>query len=211
MNNSLDMTNTEFFKVSQHEEFQQQLINTNNGFNGRVFLQQHTPTTPNFELYKNANTAHYLGNRLQNQMETTPLADAFFSKENVDNLQNIIRNHVQVKAQSDPEFPEEHKPVLIARQNDTELYIIMRSIYLQYGRNLDSDIAGQVNSLNILVSNEATPKIISALKQKIQYLYDIEHLPIPLERAQNISNAGEKFGDISRIFHGRPSGKFNLF
>ena len=102
-------------------------------------------------------------------METTPLADVFFSKDNVDNLQNIIRNHVQVKCQSDPEIAEEQKPVLIARQNDTELYIIMRSIYLQYGRNLDSDIAGQVNNLNVLVSNEATPKTL-LFKKKNQYL-----------------------------------------
>ena len=80
---------------------------------------------------------------------------------------------------------------MIARQNDTELYVIMRSIYLQYGRNLNSNIADQINRLNILVANEAMPKIITALKQKIKYLDDIENLPVPLERAQNISNAGE--------------------
>lgn len=204
--NNLNMTNTEFFNVSQ-----QGPINTNNGFNGRIFLQQQPSMTPNFELYKNANTAHYLGNRLQNQMETTPLADAYFSKENVDNLQNIIRNQVQVMCQTDPEIAQEQKPVLIARQNDTELYIIMRSIYLQYGRNLDSDIAAQINSLNMLVMNEAVPKIISALKQKLKYLYDIQHLPVPLARAENFSSKGEKFGDPSRIFHGRPSGTFKLF
>jgi hypothetical protein len=205
-NSSLNMTNTDFFDISQKGP-----INTNNGFNGRVFLQDAPTTTPNFEMYKNANTAHYLGNRLQNQMETTPLADTYFSKENVDNLQNIIRNQVQVRCQNDPEIADEQKPVLIARQNDTELYIIMRSIYLQYGRNLDSDIANQVNNLNILVANEATPKIITSLKQKIKYLYDIQHLPIPLERAEYTSSAGEKFGDISRVFHGRASGGFNLF
>jgi hypothetical protein len=204
--NSLNMNNTEFFDISK-----QGPINTNNGFNGRIFLQQTPTTTPNFELYKNANSAHYLGNRLQNQMETTPLADAYFSKENVDNLQNIIRNQVQIRCQNDPEIPNEQKPVLIARQNDTELYIIMRSIYLQYGRNLDSDIADQINSLNVLVANESTPKIITALKQKIKYLYDIQHLPVPLDRAEYTSSAGEKFGDISRIFHGRSSGNFKLF
>jgi hypothetical protein len=205
-NTSLNMTNKDFFDISQ-----QGPINTNNGFNGRIFLQDAPATTPNFELYKNANSAHYLGNRLQNQMETTPLADAYFSKENVDNLQNIIRNHVQVRCQSDPEIADEQKPVLIARQNDTELYIIMRSIYLQYGRNLDSDIAGQINNLNILVANEATPKIITALKQKLKYLYDIQHLPVPLERAEYTSSSGEKFGNISRVFHGRASDSFNLF
>ena len=40
MNNSLNMNNTDFFKVSQHKKLQEELVNTNNGFNGRVFLQQ---------------------------------------------------------------------------------------------------------------------------------------------------------------------------
>ena len=207
-NSSLNMTNADFFQSVSN----QPLLNTNNNFNGRVFLQDMPLQAPNFESYRGSSTPHYLGNRLQNQMETTPLADAFFSKENVDNLQNIIRSGVQVKCQNDADpILVGHKPVVIARQNDTELYVIMRSIYLQYGRNLNSNIAEQVNRLNKLVANEAMPKIITALKQKIKYLDDIQNLPVPLERAQNISNAGEKFGDISSVFHGRSSGSFNLF
>lgn len=207
---SLNLTNTELFQSVESAE--STLVNTNYGFNGRIFLQDIPATTPNFESYKGANLPHYLGNRLTHQRETTPLADAYFSKENVDNLQNIIRASVQntCNADQDPILIG-HKPVVISRQNDTELHIIMRSIYLQYGRNMNSDIAGQINRLNALVVNESVPKIISALKQKIKYLDDIQHLPVPLERAQNISSKGEKFGDLSRVFHKRSTDTFDLF
>lgn len=205
-NSSLNMTNAEFFNVSQ-----QNPINTNNGFNGRIFLQDTPQHVPILESYSGSSKPHYLGNRLLNQMEATPLANMYFSKENVDIIQNTIRSKVQTicAADQDPLLTP-HKPINIGRQNDTELYIIMRSIYLQYGRNMNSDIEGQVGSLNALVINEAVPKIITALKQKIKYLDDIEHLPVPLDRAQNVSSAGEKFGDMSRIFH-KSSGNFNLF
>lgn len=202
--NNLYMTNSDFFTVNTN------LAAPSNGFNGRVILDN-SQTQP-FELYNGASKPHHLGNRLTHRLDRTLLSDAFFSKDNIESVHNLIRNTVYEETQKDNDpILIGYKPILIARQNDTELSIIMRSIYLQYGKNLNSNIDGQVAYLNKLVIRETVPGIISALKQKIKYLYDIEHLPIPLAHPQNISSKGEKYGVISDTIMGEGTENFNLF
>lgn len=203
--NNYDMTNTEFFDISQ-----QNLINTNNGFNGRVFLEDTEPVK-NFELYKNSNEPHYIGNGASNILETNNLTNVYFNKKNIDKLQEMIRRTVYNICEKDNDpILRGYKPIIISRQNDTEVQIVMRSIYLQYGRNLNTGIESQVNKLNRYVVNETVPNIITALKQKIKYLDDIQKLPVPLDRPEyNISK--QNTSGFSNIFHNSSSNSFDLF
>lgn len=204
----MDMTNTEFFSLNNQQPLQQ------NQMNGRIFFPPNQPLSniKDFEMYNNSSQAHYMGSRLNNQMEATNLSNAFFSKENVDNVQIMIRNTVRNVCEKDQDpLLIGHKPINIARQNDTELHIIMRSIYLQYGRNLPTGIQEQINKLNVIVVNESVPKIISALKQKIKYLDDIQRLPTPLEHPSYEGSKGLRQGNISDVFHGGKKWDFNLF
>ena len=71
--------------------------------------------------------------------ETNQLNHLFFSKANMDLIQNQIRYTVYIK--SDKKF-------IIDRQSDIELQIIMRSIYLQHSPNLPNKIKEQIQYLN---------------------------------------------------------------
>jgi hypothetical protein len=121
---------------------------------------------------------------LRGNWETTPVSQGFFSPENVKTLQNAIRRFVYEKSQP--------KGYVIDDQSVDELKIIMRAIYYQYGKNLPFNVQQQVNDLNQLVVNWSAPHILSAVDHYYYYLKDISHLPIPLQRSQNLSRSGTK-------------------
>ena len=56
--------------------------------------------------------------------ELTPLSKKFFCKENLDKIQKTIQERIFI-----------HHKYRIGRQNDTQLNIIKRSIYLQFSKN----------------------------------------------------------------------------
>jgi len=73
----------------------------------------------------------------------------------------------------------------------------MRSIYYQYGKNLDNDIMGQIRDLNEKVLDWSIPRIISNMKQYNRYIQDISTMPVPLERAQLTSEKGTKSMELT--------------
>ena len=115
--------------------------------------------------------------------EHNKLNVVFFSKENINLLQNLIRYQVYART---------NKKHTIGRQSDTQLKLIMRSMYLQYGKNLEYDITEQIKRLNILVINECVPKIITGVEQYLAYKRDISGLGVPLPRPKNLSSTGTK-------------------
>jgi hypothetical protein len=205
-NDELYLTNANFFSLNNKVQAPK------NNFNGRVFLTDDTNDGQQFELYKDSTKPHYLGNRVSNMLETTPVSNLFFSKENVDRIQLLLKQEVinRTNVDNDP-ILNGYKPIIIKRQNDTELGIIMRSIYLQYSKNLSSNIEQQVNELNNIVIYDSVPKIITSIKQKIKYYYDIQNNPVPLDYGMNTSTKGENYGDISELLMGESSGTFDLF
>ena len=68
----------------------------------------------------------------------------------------------------------------------------MRAIYYQYGRNMTTDILGQVDDLNKKVVDWSVPHILSAVDMYYYYLKDISNLPIPMEQPQHLSRAGTR-------------------
>lgn len=111
------------------------------------------------------------------------LNQVFFSESNLQKIQNLIRYNVYKL--SNNEFK-------IGEQDYTQIQIVMRSVYLQYGRNLNTDISGQIQQLNNIVADELAPKIVSNIKQYVKYLKDIAEPYKLIERPQNMSNAGLK-------------------
>lgn len=106
----------------------------------------------------------------------------FFSQQNVDILQQGIRYSVYKKTNR-----------TIDNQNERELRVIMRSIYLQYSRNLPTNILEQVKELNSRVLDGVIPKIVIEMNQYSTYLRDASSLPIPIDRGESTSSAGTKF------------------
>ena len=112
------------------------------------------------------------------------LSDIFFSDVNVDAVQTAIRYRVYV---------DSGRKYTIGRQSDTELQIIMRSIYFQFSKNQPINLTGQVKELNKKVLDYTVPRIIQEINQYNQYKHDVTTMPVPLQRSENVSNAGSKF------------------
>ncbi len=118
-----------------------------------------------------------------NWLETT-LSRAFFSPENTKIIQNGIRRDVYDRSGE--------KRWVIDEQSADELQIVMRSIYLQYAKNLEFNIPGQIKDLNDLVIEWTVPRIMSEIGMYEYYLKDISTLPQPLPQPMQVSSAGTK-------------------
>ena len=115
--------------------------------------------------------------------ETSKLNQLFFSKKNMDIIQNNIRYTVYVKT---------NKRHIIDKQSDIELQIIMRSTYLQYSPNLEYNYKEQIEYLNKLVVDWSVEQIIPQLEQYIGYLKEVEYMPMPIDLPVNLSSKGSR-------------------
>ena len=115
--------------------------------------------------------------------ETSKLNQLFFSKKNMDIIQNNIRYTVYVKT---------NKKHIIDKQSDIELQIIMRSTYLQHSPNLEYNFKEQIEYLNKLVVDWSVEKIIPQLEQYIGYLKEVEYMPLPIDLPVNLSSKGSR-------------------
>lgn len=125
--------------------------------------------------------------------ECNLLNQLFMSAENMENLQQRIRAEV---------YKATNQQHAIGRQSDTELAIVMRSIYFTYSKNLPTHIKEQIADLNDLVVQAVLPGILSGIQQHIKYLWDRSTQPMPLARPQNMSTAGMKqLPSVTSIFN----------
>ncbi len=150
--------------------------------NGRVDVTDYVAPFQLFEEPTSRTAACAGGSGLANRGKTE-LSELFFSVQNMDALQEAIRYQVYVQSNG------KHT---IGRQSELELEIIMRAVYLEHARNLPFDILGQVRTLNGIVLKQTVPKVIREVEMYMAYRKDISSLPVPLERAQNVSKAGTR-------------------
>lgn len=151
--------------------------------NGRVIDIAEKPVEW-FQLYDNnmPNNA-FTCQALYGIQNFTPLNRVFFSKENVQLVQDMLRYNVYLKS---------NKKIIIGNQNTTDLEVVMRSVYLQNARNLPYKITEQVRELNNMAVHQMTPSVLSQVYQYQTYLYQVEQLPVPIEHPKNLSSAGTK-------------------
>ena len=189
-----------------------------NSFNGRIFLP---PINVNGETFENVNNSDYQYRNNQNGMiqmsknesvkpyelykdsskhqdtdvsiisnivVPNALSRTYFSNDNVERIQRQIVSEV---------YKQYNKQ--IGKQSYQELQIIMKSMYLQYGRNLPTEIESQILTLNKYVIDECVRIIGPNVLQYNKYIEDITS-PIPvMPRSQNVSNKGYKFGDFTTL------------
>lgn len=160
--------------------------------NGRVNFGRGTSvsTLPGFD-YRQTSVASEADDAIRGNVVATPLNKLFFSPANVQIVQNKLRRDV---------FERSGGEFLIDNQSVDELLIIMRAMYLQYGKNQPTHIAEQIQDLNQLVADWAVPKILSECSMHKTYLYDIQNMPIPLSQPVHISQKGTKSSAFDRFF-----------
>ena len=135
-----------------------------------------------YELYKNSNSKQNTGvDIISNIVVPNAVSRTFFSNDNVERIQNQIIANVYTESKK-----------VISRQSYQELQIIMKSIYLQYSRNLPYKIEEQVFTLNKYVIDECVSIITANVNQYTKYITEITG-PIPINpRSINVSNKGDK-------------------
>lgn len=160
------------------------------GQNGRVNFTERSsatgravPDSAGFAYPKTAEES-FAGDMLRGNWEHTPLSNAFFTRANMEILQEAIRK--EVYRMSGP------KKYTIDDQDVDEIKTVMRAMYLQYAKNNPFNIQGQIQELNEMVIKWSAPRIMSEIDHYLYYLDDISHLPVPLEKPMNMSSAGTR-------------------
>lgn len=106
-------------------------------------------------------------NSLTGNMERSRLSDAYFSLENIEIIQHGIRKGV---------YDKSNQKILIDNQPKDNIVTVMRAIYLQYSKNLDTDITSQINELNNLVLDFCIKNVYSEALAYLNYKRDASNM-----------------------------------
>jgi len=140
--------------------------------NGRIDIQ--SPDTRSlFNMYDKipAHQCTTYRNPLEGQWDDSTLSNAYFSKENIQIIQNGIRAGV---------YKQSNNQYIVAPQDCDSLKIVMRSIYLQYSANLPGNVSGQIEALNQMVLNFCIQQVYSEAKGYMKYLSDASNMYVPI-------------------------------
>lgn len=109
------------------------------------------------------------------------LSKVFFHPRNVDILQKQII--ISVFRRTDGNY-------LIEKQNEEDLQVVMRSMFIQHARHVPDHIREQIEELNNIVVDDVVPNIISEINAYFGYLERTFAPRQIMDRPECISNAG---------------------
>ena len=147
--------------------------------NGRVNIMNNKGLS-NYPLFKSGHNILDT-NLLENVYEKNELQEVFFNPKNISSLHNEIIKRVSDRTNK-----------TIKKQSDVNLKIIMKSVYLQYGRNNKNKIMEQVKRLNEEVLRYCVEDVISNMNLYLEYKTRVSTMPVPLEHPKNVSITGTK-------------------
>jgi hypothetical protein len=141
--------------------------------NGRIDVQQGPDISQLFALYDRmpANQCVTFREPTIGQWGDTQLSKCFFSKENMQIIQNGIRAGVYQKS---------NRQYLVGPQDCDSLKIIMRSVFLQHAKNMPTNIPQQVEQLNKMVLDYCVFHVYSEAQSYMNYLRDVGTLAVPM-------------------------------
>jgi len=143
-----------------------------NSSNGRVDIK--SPNTLNlFAMYDKipANQCTTYRNPTEGLWDNTLLSSLYFSKENIQIIQNGIRAGIFHKSKGQYTIPA---------QDCDPLKIIMRSIFLQNAANQKNNVTEQIKQLNQMVLNYCIQQVYSEAQGYVKYINDVSTLAIPI-------------------------------
>ncbi len=158
---------------------------------GRVELSGGTGDVANVRGFEYATTAPSSAptSGIRGNMEANPLNQAYFSAPNFQIIQNAIRKTAHDKTGE-----------IIDPVSTDDLFMVMRAIYLQYGRNLPNQIREQIEELNERVVAWCVPKIVAEVNMYKTYTKDISSMPIPMAHPMSQSSAGTRSLPFKQFF-----------
>ena len=141
----------------------------NTTYSDDYYNKENYTNSPDTNTLRNCNTQ----DQLKGILDETLLSNTYFSIDNIQNIQNMIRYY----------FYQEKNEV-ISEQSNNELLIIMRGIYIKYSNsaaNTLDEIKGEVLELNNIVTEFSLKQIYINYDNYNKYLNDMETLPSPID------------------------------
>jgi hypothetical protein len=157
--------------------------------NGRIDFKIIENGTPFFLQDKIAVDNRTTFENLKYTQQNTQLSNLFFSLKNVQIIQNGLRAGV---------YNYSNKKYVIDEQDLDSLNIIMRAIFLQNSKNLNTNLREQIEELNKLIIDYCVPKIYSEVEGYINYKKDASTLAVPLDKP--ISEYTDKTLELKKFF-----------
>lgn len=151
-----------------------------NYYNGRVDILTAPSSDVLFKMREQTNdlnaASDYSTEALKGEFECNNLAKVFFSKENIQRIQNELINGVYKKSKN---------TIRIPNQNINNLKIIMRRTYYQYANDANN-VQREVQRLNALILQSIIPSVYNAAISYQKYRKDVSSLPTPMERPRQV-------------------------
>lgn len=159
------------------------MTNINNiNDNEFLFYQSHDKNFTNPEI-----------SMLKHTIEGEQVSSLFFSQENIKRIQKLIK--YEVYRQSNCNFK------LDVDQDESDLLIVMRSVYLEYGKFLPDKIIHQVKKLNRLTVDTVLPDMLTGIKQGYSYLKEINEPLKPIPHPINVNLGKVNLPSISSVLY----------
>jgi len=144
----------------------------NNTANGRINIMGPNISTKFSMMDKNpVNTNTNYLNSLTGNFERSPLSDAYFSQNNIQIIQNGIRKGVYDRSQ---------QQIKVGDQSQDQIVTVMRSMYLQHSKNLDTNIAQQIQELNNYVLSYCINNVYNEAVAYLKYKHDSSTMYTPM-------------------------------
>ena len=121
---------------------------------------------------------------LHGTYQPTPLGELFFNKENIRRIQNKIKKEVYLRTNG--------QYVLQVEQNESDLLVIMRAVFIQDAIHEPYRLVHQIKELNKKVVQRIVPDMISQIKQDQAYLKEISSPLNPIALPVCMNNKGLK-------------------
>lgn len=112
------------------------------------------------------------------------LSQIFYSQKNIDKIQHMIKQMVLKKTNN--------KFKLDDNQDENDLLVVMRAIFLEHAKFLPFDISKQIKELNLRTVNYIVPDMITRIKENYFYIKNMNEPIKPMDLPINVNNAGRK-------------------
>tara|TARA_Y100000741_G_C18205119_1_gene539303 strand:- start:151 stop:651 length:501 start_codon:yes stop_codon:yes gene_type:complete len=145
---------------------------SNVNFNGRVNLIDQPNTDTLFGLYdKNKSNKTSFRDALKGVKQDNSLSKTFFSKENIQIIQNGLRAGVYKMSQ---------KKYVIGEQSYDNIKLIMQDAYYEHALNHPTNIAEQIDVINHKIFDKYVPKLFNEYVGYINYRNDVSTIKEPM-------------------------------
>ena len=144
--------------------------------NGRVNIIDQPNPNAIFNLYDKTKTRKSsFRDALKGSKEENELSNAFFSKENIQIVQNGLRAGV---------YKMSNDKFIIGQQSYDNIKIIMQDAYFEHAKNTNSTIAKQIEIINQEILNKYVPKLHGEVIGYLKYKEDISTIKAPITYAK---------------------------